>query len=895
MTKMIYIAILIFGGLGNSYFLNSRYAIYLVPFYKYCKSNFKIHNSLIRFRTKPILSYCQTLIRPFCIVLILNFSVPIYSQDQHNELHDSINKPDIYEQFIRKLNTDRKIKKLIRSKVKTTSEFTEINKYYFDIFYKINYDGISAYLNGNDSDSTIIKLTDFITNNEKELLYKKSEIFTDNKHYLAANIFIPSEIITSQTSQSFCDNLDFSRQNFSNWNTYCARTSGVIGELRNINNYTPPDLCNGRLQHSFVTSGNDPIINSIPRTFPGGNTTSVLLGDSRGTGANASVIKRTFLVTQENSKLVYRYAVILEDPNHPDNDQPFFRTRLIKPDGSYDACAEYLSFAGDGMPGWNSRTISGKTYSYRNWTTVLVPLSDYIGQYITIEIAVADCHQTAHFGYAYLSFDGCSSEASIQLMCQNGNYKLRAPDGGVSYSWTNGQTTQEISIDQPGNYSCTILPFGAAPSCSLTYSYNYQPIQFSVANSSAICLPSSEQITGTITGGIQPYLLNYSVNGGVNNQINIYDSNFSIPIDPNLRNLVDYSITISQNINTISCMVPVNRSINLIQVPTPTGNTSQTFCNSATISNINVNGTQIEWYLSPTGGSPLSNNTNLVTNTTYYASQTINGCTSPNRLAVVVTIISLPTPTGLSNQRFCNDASISDLNTNESSVNWYISPTGGSALETNYNLSDNTTYYASQRLNGCESPVRFPIQVTIVTVPNLNGTAEQNFCIESSPKLKDLIVKGGIPQWFSTINNGNPINEFELLQDKTTYYGTIVDKASGCESPKRLAITPEIIKCELIVFNAVKKYASLMSDRLYIDDISYFPNNSIQIFNRYGRLVWETKEYNNITNAFKGKANVSVLFQKEEQLPSGTYFYILNYFNFIDRTQKEKNGYLQLF
>jgi hypothetical protein len=342
-------------------------------------------------------------------------------------------------------------------------------------------------------------------------------------------------------------------------------------------------------------------------------------------------------------------------------------------------------------------------------------------------------------------------------------------------------------------------------------------------------------------------------------------------------------------------MVPVNRSINLIQVPTPTGNTSQTFCNSATISNINVNGTQIEWYLSPTGGSPLSNNTNLVTNTTYYASQTINGCTSPNRLAVVVTIISLPTPTGLSNQRFCNEATISNLNVNESPVNWYISPTGGLALDTNYNLSNNTTYYAGQRFNGCESPVRFPVQVTIVTVPNLNGTAEQNFCIESSPKLKDLIVKGGIPQWFSTINNGNPINEFELLQDKTTYYGTIVDKASGCESPKRLAITPEIIKCELIVFNAVKKNASLMSDRLYIDDISYFPNNSIQIFNRYGRLVWETKEYNNITNAFKGKANVSVLFQKEEQLPSGTYFYILNYFNFIDRSQKEKNGYLQLF
>lgn len=892
---MIFIAIIIFGVIENSYFLNSRYAIYLDIFYKYCISKLKINTFFIRFQIQPIFNNSQTLTKVFCIVLIFLFSAPIYSQDQDHNSHDSINKPDIYEQFIRKLNTEKKIKKLIRSKVNKTSDFTEINRYYFDIFYNMNYDAILAYLNGIDSDSTITKLSNFIKNNEKELLYRKKDVFKDHKQYLAANVFVPFETTTLQATSSFCDNLNFSQMDFSNWDTYCANTSGVIGVLQNVNAYTPPNRCNGRIQHSLVTSGNDPIISSIPRTFPGGNNLSVLLGDDVGINARASVIKRTFLVTQENSKLIYRYAVVLQDPNHPDNEQPFFRTRLIKPDGSYDACADYLSFAGDGMPGWNSRIISGTAYSYRNWTTVLVPLSDYIGQYITIEIAVADCHQRGHFGYAYLTFDGCSSEESIQLICQNGNYKLKAPDGGLSYLWSNGQTSQEINVSQPGINSCTILPFGAAQNCSLTYSYNYQPIQFSIVNSNSICIPTTERITGTITGGIKPYLLNYSVNGGANNQININDTAFSIPIDPNLNNLVNYSISVTQNTNTLSCAVPVNRTINLIQVQAPTGNNSQSFCNNATISDLSANGTQIEWYLSPTGGNPLSNNTNLASNTTYYAGQTINGCTSPNRLAVVVTIISLPTPTGQSIQRFCNEASISDLNTNESSVNWYITPTGGSALNTNKNLSDNTTYYASQRLNGCESPIRFPVQVSIVTVPNLNGDAKQSFCIESSPKLKDLIVNGGTPQWFSTLNNGNPINEFELLQDKTTYYGTIVDKASGCESPKRLAITPEIIKCELIVFNAVKRNASPMSDRLYIDDISNFPNNSIKIFNRYGRLVWETKEYNNTTNAFKGKANVSVLFQKEEQLPVGTYFYILNYFNFIDGKQKEKNGYLQLF
>jgi len=430
----------------------------------------------------------------------------------------------------------------------------------------------------------------------------------------------------------------------------------------------------------------------------------------------------------------------------------------------------------------------------------------------------------------------------------------------------------------------------------LTYSYNYQPIQFSVANSSAICIPSSEQITGTITGGIQPYLLNYSVNGGVNNQINIYDTNFSIQIDPNLRNLVDYSITISQNRNTISCMVPVNRSINLIYVPAPTGNVSQTFCNSATISDINVNGTQIEWYSSPTGGSPLSYTTNLVTNTTYYASQTVSGCTSHIRLAVAVIIISVPTPSGASNKQFCNRALISDLTLDNTGViEWYLTPTGGMAQDKNTILSNNTTYYASQKLNGCESPIRLPVLVSVVIVPNLNGTAVQKFCIETSPTIKNLLVVGGSPQWFTAISNGDLVNESQPLQDKITYYATIIDKTSGCESPQRIAVTPELIKCELLVFNSLKRNASTMNDRLYIDDISYFPNNSIQIFNRYGRLVWETKEYNNTTNAFKGKANVSVLFQKEEQLPAGTYFYILNYFNFIDGKQKEKNGYLQLF
>jgi hypothetical protein len=57
-------------------------------------------------------------------------------------------------------------------------------------------------------------------------------------------------------------------------------------------------------------------------------------------------------------------------------------------------------------------------------------------------------------------------------------------------------------------------------------------------------------------------------------------------------------------------------------------------------------GTAIKWYDAPTGGNFLPNITaiGLTNGTTYYASQTINGCESTGRLAVTVTINPLLTP-----------------------------------------------------------------------------------------------------------------------------------------------------------------------------------------------------------------------------------------------------------
>jgi hypothetical protein len=76
--------------------------------------------------------------------------------------------------------------------------------------------------------------------------------------------------------------------------------------------------------------------------------------------------------------------------------------------------------------------------------------------------------------------------------------------------------------------------------------------------------------------------------------------------------------------------------------PPPTGNSPQTVCAGATLNQLQVTGSSIQWYANASGGIALSNATPLVNGATYYASQTVSGQESQTRLAVTVNVISAP-------------------------------------------------------------------------------------------------------------------------------------------------------------------------------------------------------------------------------------------------------------
>ena len=124
----------------------------------------------------------------------------------------------------------------------------------------------------------------------------------------------------------------------------------------------------------------------------------------------------------------------------------------------------------------------------------------------------------------------------------------------------------------------------------------------------------------------------------------------------------------------------------------PTGAANQTLCAGATVSQLSATGTAIQWYAAPTGGSPLASNTVMVNGTTYYATQTVNGLESTNRLAVTIALNNIPAaPSTIGgNLDFCYSGGVQLFNTpsiqGASSYVW-TTPLGATGSSTGTNIS----------------------------------------------------------------------------------------------------------------------------------------------------------------------------------------------------------------
>ncbi|GIZ09263.1 hypothetical protein FUMI01_19900 [Flavobacterium sp. UMI-01] len=119
-----------------------------------------------------------------------------------------------------------------------------------------------------------------------------------------------------------------------------------------------------------------------------------------------------------------------------------------------------------------------------------------------------------------------------------------------------------------------------------------------------------------------------------------------------------------------------------------------------------------------------------------------------------------------------------------------------------------------------------------------------------------------------------------LATDESTY---VVD----------LPIIGGVIGCEVIPFKAVSPNGDGDNDVFYISGLDCYPDNNVQIYNRWGVLVFERDNYNNTDRAFKGVSEGRVTVSQSTELPTGTYYYVFRYKD-SEANLHEKAGYLYL-
>jgi hypothetical protein len=299
---------------------------------------------------------------------------------------------------------------------------------------------------------------------------------------------------------------------------------------------------------------------------------------------------------------------------------------------------------------------------------------------------------------------------------------------------------------------------------------------------------------------------------------------------------VNYTSTSSSSIGCTSvASVPVRAYL----TAAPTGSSTFQFCPTsiATLSNITstITGSNIKWYAAASGGTPLASTTPL-TQGSYWASQTDNGCESPTRLEVSVTSNPTTPPTSNATQGFCNGATVANLNATGAGLQWYTASTGSTALASTVALTSGN-YYVSQTSGGCES-TRTAVSVTVTTVPAPTGAASQS--LSSLLTLGDIVVTGSNIVWYASAadaaSGSNPLLSTQLLAN-TTYYAT--QTVGGCTSSTSLAVTITTLANQDFDMAQFTYSPNPVIDLLYISYSQEITN--VKVFNMIGQQLMSKK------------------------------------------------------
>jgi len=487
------------------------------------------------------------------------------------------------------------------------------------------------------------------------------------------------------------------------------------------------------------------------------------------------------------------------------------------------------------------------------------------------------------------------SVSSNSPVCSGTSILLNASSvAGASYNWSgpggfiSAQQNPAISnssLSNAGSYTVSVTVNGCTSTTptSIPITVNQTPNAPLVTNNGPLCEGSVLNLSASTISGA-----NYSWTGP--NSFSSSSQNNSIN-NVALASAGAYYVAATVN----GCSGPAaSTSVMIDQRSIANAGNDQTVCASNSLVNISgtISGGKGSGAWSSNGSGTFSPG-NASLNTNYYPSaadktasnlvltlsSTNNGSCPVSSSSVVITFSVSPAVNAGNNQTVCANIANIVLNgqfNNAAGAIWSSSGTG-TFSPSNANLNASYISGPSDKTNGsvkltltttgngpCPAATS-AVTITLRTPPVINNSGVKYVLEETSTILAPVVIGSNLKYtWTPAIYlNNDTIANPVCTPAADILYGLIVKDVLGCTSSGNIMV--KLLKHPQVP-NVFTPNGDGVNDRWQIRNLVEYPDCTVDIYNRYGQLVYQSIGY---TNPWDGTS-------KGKQLPAGTYYYIIN-------------------
>jgi gliding motility-associated-like protein len=463
-------------------------------------------------------------------------------------------------------------------------------------------------------------------------------------------------------------------------------------------------------------------------------------------------------------------------------------------------------------------------------------------EYFVTSTGVNTCTKVDSVTISVQSYPVISASADVTT-CASDVTTISAT-GAPNYTWDNGlgagnthnvnpTTTTKYFVSSTNGFGCTALD-------SVEVTVNSLPVIVANATDNLLC--EGDQVTLTGQGGVS-YVWDNGVADGT-------------PSTPAIGN-VTYTV-IGTDVN--NCQNTDQIDIDVNPIPTVNAGADITQCENEEVIFLATGANTYIWSSGATNGTGV-----LYTPGNYNFTVTgadANGCEDTDDFTF--TINGVPVLITSDDQYFCKDDVIS---LNVSGATTYDWENGASTTST-YELqpTSSSSVVVKGESNGCEAEKI--IELFYDDPINISAGDDQEICPNFVASLNAM---GGNTFVWNGPNVENMTSQsIDVTPEFSDYYHVTVS-TDYCEYKDSVFVDIKIDpSCGIENSNTISPNGDGVNDEWVIDGIAAFPQNSVLIYNRWGDIVFEAQNYDNVNVKWVGEQ------LNGDDAISGTYFYQIN-------------------